>query len=107
MGIQMSKYSSKTRRTIEGEFILHLRILGKEIKVSDIREMGRYQKTVARLKDAGVETVSELCALDYERLEEIIKNGRRADFIVHLLGLYGLKTAPCRVITTTEVTPSS
>ena len=103
----MSKYSSKTRMVIEGEFILHLRILGKEINVSEIREMGMYQKTVARLKDAGVETVSELCALDYERLKEIIKNDRRADFIVRLLGLYGLKTAPDRVVTTTEVTPLS
>ncbi len=99
----MSGHDRK-RMVIEGKFILHLRIQGTDLLVSDIREMTGHHKTIARLRKAGVTTISEVCALDYERLRKIVGD-RRADFMVHLLGLYGLKTVPSRVVTADVTTP--
>lgn len=93
----MDKYVRR-RIDIEGKFILHLRMQNLDLPIRHIREMEKRYGTLDKLGRAGVITVSELCSIDYMRLKEIIGT-ERADLIFHLLGLYGLKAVPSRVIT--------
>lgn len=99
--------NERRRIDIEGKFILHLRMQGIDPPIRAIREMAGRHRTLARLSAYGVTTISKLCSLKDEELENII-GSKKADLIIHLLGLYGLKDAPGRVITadvtTTEVT---
>ena len=103
----MDKHERR-RLDIEGKFILHLRMQGHDLPIKYLREMEKRYGTLERLKKARVVTVSELCALDYMRLKEIVGT-ERADFITHLLGLYDLKTAPnlfvAADVTTADITP--
>lgn len=93
----MNKHDRR-RIDVEGKFILHLRMQGIDPPISAIREMSGHYRTLAKLEAEKIVTVSELCSADYEKLREIIGD-KKADFIVHLLGLYGLKAVPSRIVT--------
>ncbi len=103
----MDKYERR-RMKIEGMFILHLRMQEVDLPISAIREMSGHYRTLAKLETAKIVTVSELCSADYEKLEGIVGD-KKADFIIHLLGLYGLRAVPSRVVTadvtTADITP--